>query len=88
MTQKSQSQELLNQFEQDLQLRGYAKLTQEAYLRAASRFMDFHGRSIRQAKSRDVGDFLHHLIADKHLGVSSVCCWATRRFRVRRCTSI
>ena len=66
------SKKLLNQFEQDLQLRGLAKSTQQAYLRAATKFIDFHARPLRRAKSRDVSKFLHHLMTDRRLCASTV----------------
>lgn len=72
MTRKSLSQELLNQFERDLQLRGLTKSTQQAYVRAASKFIDFHDKPIKQATSRDVSEFLHHLMTDRRFCAPTV----------------
>jgi len=66
------SKKILNRFEQDLQLRGLTKLTREAYLRAAVKFMGFHAGPVSRAKSRDVSDFLHHLMSEKHFTASTV----------------
>ncbi len=66
------SKKIMSRFEQDLQLRGLTKLTQEAYLRAAAKFIDFHVGAVSRARSRDVSNFLHHLMFEKHFTASTV----------------
>ena len=61
------SKKLLSQFGKDMQLRGFAELSRQAYLRAVEKFIDFHGKPLKQTKSKDIDRFLYHLITDRKL---------------------
>lgn len=58
---------LLYRFERDMQLRRLSPLTQEAYLRSVRRFADFLGKKPKRASARDVKQYLHELMTQRHL---------------------
>jgi integrase/recombinase XerD len=63
---------LLSRFERDMQLRGLGSLTQEAYVRNVRRFAEFFGKSPAKAKTRDVKQYLHELMSERHLTKQTV----------------
>jgi len=58
---------LLSQFSRDMQQRGLSELTQEAYLRNVNKFVDFYGKELRKATSKDVNKYLYHLMSNRKL---------------------
>jgi len=66
----------------DLKLKGFAPVTQRAYLRWAQRFADYYaGRSPLKLGEREVRDFVMHWVEKEGIGPSSqVICVASMKF--------
>jgi site-specific recombinase XerD len=66
------NRKLLSQFQQDMQLRGLGELTQQAYLNNVEKFGKFWGKSPRSATAKDLNRYLHHLMKEEKLTISTV----------------
>ena len=80
---------LLDRMRQDMQLRGLAPRTQEAYLDAVTGVAAFCGRpphALESLAEEELRAYFLHLVRDRHASRSTVLSHAmSRRSPVRRC---
>ena len=66
------TQQQLTRMKTDLQMRGMADHTQEAYLRSVRKFMDFYGAGGGEPDENDAREYLIHLMHEGRLEQSSI----------------
>jgi integrase/recombinase XerD len=64
--------ELRRRLEEELKLRGYSKVTSRIYVRAVSKFSQFHDRSPARLGQEEIRAYLLHLITEKRGSRSAV----------------
>lgn len=64
--------ELRDKMKMALELRGYTAKTQRAYIRYVGDFAQYFGKSPAEMGETEIREYLHHLVAEKQLGDSSI----------------
>jgi site-specific recombinase XerD len=63
---------LRERLEEELRLRGYSEVTNQIYVRAVRKFVEFHGRSPRRLGAEEIRAYLVHVTTEKQWSCSGI----------------